>query len=158
MPDALLVTETQILTEQVEEITILSVAEQGPPGATGPIGPSGGSALTVTAGPALGGHRLVVMDGADTAQYADPTNLSHAGIVLGMTVGAVVAGQPLNVIRLGEITEPTWNWTLNQPVYLGLNGVPTQTLPPTAVFSLVVGFPITSTKLFVSIREPIVIA
>jgi hypothetical protein len=41
-------------------------------------------------------------------------------------------------------------------VYLGTNGLLTQTLPESpAVFSLIIGFPTTATTLFVAIREPI---
>jgi hypothetical protein len=129
----------------------------GPRGIQGPPGTDGGSSLAAYSNVPIGGHRFVYLDNAENAQYASNEVLANANTVLGMTAGAANAGYMINVIRSGEITEPTWNWTLNAPVFLGINGLLTQTQPESpALFSLIVGFPITATKLFVSIREPIV--
>ncbi|MDH0852359.1 hypothetical protein N5D66_30880, partial [Delftia tsuruhatensis] len=67
MTDLLIVQEVEILAEeaqdsvlveQVEEIEILAVAEQGPPGRQGPPGPAGG-ATTVRVGPLpISGHSV----------------------------------------------------------------------------------------------------
>lgn len=123
----------------------------------GPRGEPGASSLVVerTAGSALGGHRFVIIDTSGNAAYADPTDLTHFHRVVGLTTAAVIAGEPATIRILGEITEPSWNWTVGSPVYLGLAGVPTQVVPPTASFLLVVGFPVNSTTLYVKLREPI---
>ena len=167
MPDVLIDhdTETDVLVErevdvvleqsEPEEIIITEVV-QGPPGPPGPIGPSGGSALSVTAGQDIGGHRLVLLSAQGDAIYADARQLSHAEVVVGLTVFAAVQGQSIDIVRAGIVEEPSWSWVADQPVYLGLDGVPTQTLPPGALFGLVVGFPIAPTKLFMSIKPPIV--
>ena len=165
MSDVVTVEEIQILAEQTDDsvlvseqevIEVLSVAEQGPPGPRGPIGPSGGSALSVTAGQDIGGHRLVLLSAQGDAIYADARQLSHAEVVVGLTVFAAVQGQSIDIVRAGIVEEPSWSWVADQPVYLGLDGVPTQALPPGALFGLVVGFPIAPTKLFMSIKPPIV--
>ena len=132
------------------------IVTRGIPGPPGPIGPSGGSALSVTAGQDIGGHRLVLLNAQGDAIYADARQLSHAEVVVGLTVFAAVQGQSIDIVRVGIVEEPSWSWVADQPVYLGLDGVPTQTLPPGALFGLVVGFPITPTKLFMSIKPPIV--
>lgn len=132
------------------------IVTRGIPGPPGPIGPSGGSALSVTAGQDIGGHRLVLLNAQGDAIYADARQLSHAEVVVGLTVFAAVQGQSIDIVRAGIVEEPSWSWVADQPVYLGLDGVPTQTLPPGALFGLVVGFPITPTKLFMSIKPPIV--
>ena len=113
-----------------------------------------GSALTVTAGAALGGHRMVVLNGGGVAIYADCTEATHAGKVLGMTLGAIADGDSGDVLRSGEVVEPSWNWTLDAPVFLGTAGQLTQ-VQPVSGFSQIVGFPVSTTKLFVSLREPI---
>ena len=132
------------------------IVTRGIPGPPGPIGPSGGSALSVTAGQDIGGHRLVLLNAQGDAIYADARQLSHAEVVVGLTVFAAVQGQSIDIVRAGIVEEPSWSWVADQPVYLGLDGVPTQTLPPGALFGLVVGFPIAPTKLFMSIKPPIV--
>ncbi|MDP2786260.1 MAG: hypothetical protein Q8O38_16955 [Sulfurimicrobium sp.] len=156
----------EILTEQVlvfdggESILVLDdgriealdVAEQGPPGPQGIPGPTGGSALQYLAGIALGGHRMVVLDDAGLAIYADKSIPAHAGKVLGMTTGAANPGELATIQTGGEMTEPSWSWLLNQPIYLGANGLLTQT-PPVTGISLIVGFPITATKVFISIKQ-----
>jgi hypothetical protein len=89
--------------------------------------------------------------------YGSNTIATHANLVLGITVNAASAGGTLEIVRAGEISEPTWNWTLGAPIFLGTDGLMTQTAPvnPAALFSLVVAFPVTPTKIYVSIREPI---
>lgn len=152
----------EILTEQVlavdkGEIAILDVAEQGPPGPQGPQGvpgAAGGTVLQYPAGEALGGHRIVILNDAEQAIYADNTIASHASKVLGMTTGGANAGDTATIQTGGEITEPSWNWAINQPIYLGTNGLLTQTQPATG-FSLIAGFPIASDKIFIKLREPI---
>lgn len=131
----------------------------GTQGAQGPAGPSGGAAISVTAASAIGGHRIVVLDDAGAPAYASNQDINHLSKVLGMTLNAANPGDTLSIVRTGDVVEPTWNWTLNLPVFLGTNGLLTQTPPSTpALFSQVVGFPITATKMFVNIREPILLS
>ena len=123
---------------------------QGP---AGPPGADGDGAITLLASGALGGHRLVAADGAGGVTYAscdDPTDLPA---VLGMTLHAAASGAAIAIRRVGEVEESSWSWTPGQPVYLGLAGVPTQTLPPTALFGLIVGIPTSPTTLFMTPRE-----
>ena len=149
-------THTAVVVAEEPRHDIVTRGIPGPPGPIGPIGPSGGSALSVTAGQDIGGHRLVLLNAQGDAIYADARQLSHAEVVVGLTVFAAVQGQSIDIVRAGIVEEPSWSWVADQPVYLGLDGVPTQTLPPGALFGLVVGFPIAPTKLFMSIKPPIV--
>lgn len=126
-------------------------------GAPGVAGSDGGATQTAHADVAIGGHRVICVDDGLT-MYADCTQIAHALTVMGMSIAAVSAGDDVPFVRSGAVTEPSWSWTLDQPVYLGVNGTLTQVLPGNAAFSLVVGFPVTATKLFVSIREPIVLS
>lgn len=162
-------TETIVVTEtptQIVEVIqpvrdIVEVKARGPQGPKGDKGDAGDSntIVTMTAGSALGGHRIVAQSPTNnnTVVYADPANSAHANLVFGMTLNAVNSGGSVDVAVCGEFTEPTWNWTLGLPIFLSQNGTLTQTVPTSSVadFSLVVGFPITPTKMFVNIREPI---
>lgn len=162
-------TETIVVTEtptQIVEVIqpvrdIVEVKARGPQGPKGDKGDAGDSntVVTMTAGSALGGHRIVAQSPTNnnTVVYADASNSAHANLVFGMTLNAASSGGSVDVAVCGEFTEPTWNWTLGLPIFLSQNGTLTQTVPTSSVadFSLVVGFPITPTKLFVNIREPI---
>lgn len=155
--------EDVTVVAQEEVVTIVDAGFQGPAGRTGQQGipgPDGGTAYVLASDMPIGGHRVVVSEvvGSEAfARYASNLNLTHANKVLGVTVAAAGTGAPVSVVRAGEVTEPSWNWVANTPVYLGDNGMLTQTQPETpALFSLIVGFPITATKLFVSVREPII--
>lgn len=146
-----------VLTE--EQLRIVAMGQQGPAGPVGPIGPAGDLAISVTAGAALGGHRIVYLDSNYEAQYASNQVASHALIALGLTLGAASMGASVDVQRSGEVTEPSWSWTLEQPVYLGDNGQLTQTAPTSpALFQRIVGFPTAATKLFLALREPVFLA
>lgn len=117
-------------------------------------GAPGSDHLTKTAGVALGGHRMVTLDAVGEAIYADSSILAHAHKVLGMTTGAAILGAPIDILRMGEFSEPSWSWILDEPLFLGTDGLLTQT-PPVSGFSLIVAFPISATMVYVDLREPI---
>lgn len=149
---------TLVVAEEV--LTLVSEAVQGPPGVPGPKGEQGAPGGTQIERPAainLSGHRVVMLDGQGGATYASNTDQTHANRIVGMTTHAAVAGALVALSIYGEVTEPSWNWSVDQPVYLGADGFLTQTPPaaPAAKFSVVVGFPISATTLFINIGIPI---
>lgn len=144
--------------------TPLAVALDAPPpvtitaGIQGPPGPPGEGTLTLVTDRPLGGHRLVATDGAFGLAYAGCDNAGYLPAVLGMTLHAAIAGEPIALRRVGEVEESSWSWTPGHPVYLGLDGVPTQNLPAEALFGLIVGIPTSPTTLFLAPREPLFFA
>jgi hypothetical protein len=148
------ITTPEIVVVNDTEIEILEVAAQGAPGIQGIPGVSGGLTLQYIAGYALGGHRMVVLNSASAAIYADNSIPAHASKVLGITTGAASLGAMATIQTGGEMEEPAWNWVLDTPVWLSSNGLLTQFAPVTG-FSQIIGFPITATKLFINLREPI---
>ena len=159
----------QVLFLQEEVINLTSVDEttaivveglQGLPGPSGPPGrpgDPGGSLVQRQAQQALGGHRVVLMNANDRADYASNAVRNHSQRVIGLTVGAAAADETVLIQSFGELTEPSWNWVPDFPVFLGTNGLLTQAQPgfPAAKFQLVVGFPISNTTIFINLREPI---
>lgn len=131
--------------------------EQGLQGLPGAPGASGDVSFIYRAAFAISGHRIVTLDEQGKAIYASATLASHANRIVGMTTNAAAADDALNVKKFGEVTEPSWNWQLDKPVYLGADGFLTQVPPeaPAAKFSVVVGFPISATTLFINIGIPI---
>jgi hypothetical protein len=142
-----------IITEE-ETVHVLTVIEQGPQGIPGPVGSVGATILIYSAGINLSGHRMVVLDDDTMVLYADNTIPAHANKVLGMTVGAAMAGADVTIQSGGELVEPSWNWAMGIPVWLSANGLLTQVVPVSG-FSLIIGFPITATKVFIDIKVPI---
>jgi hypothetical protein len=146
--------ERQVSVVEFVDRQVIFGGEQGPSGPPGPPGPTGGEALQYQAGEALGGHRMVVLNDTGKAIYADNTVLSHANKVLGMTTGAVSMGDTATIQTGGEMTEPSWSWVLDTPIWLSSSGMLTQVAPVTG-FSLIVAFPITAIKVFINLHEPI---
>lgn len=130
------------------------IGQRGAPGEDGAPGIAGGVVVLCTAGEALGGHRVVVLNADAEAVYASNAVPDHLHKVLGLTTGAVTLGAEATVQTGGEMIEPTWAWTLDAPIFLGENGLLTQT-PPVSGFMLVVAFPVTATKIFIKLREPL---
>jgi hypothetical protein len=85
-----------------------------------------------------------VLNDIGEAIYADNTILSHANKILGMTTEATLTG---------AITDSSWSWVLNTPIWLSSSGLLTQVAPVTG-FSLIVAFPISTTKIYINLREP----
>lgn len=111
--------------------------------------------ITETAGVNLSGHRAVIQNwSTGELEYADNTNLDHMNSVLGITTQAANSGNECEVRIYGPLTEPTWDFTDNLPVFLSTNGYLTQN-KPTSGFMLQMGFPIDSTTLMVDLKKSI---
>lgn len=125
---------------------------QGDPGPPGPPGAAGSNAIFATGNAAtvLSGHRVVTPAADGTLGYASNDNLAHLAAPLWVTIGAVASGAPVDALMFGPMTEPSWSWTPG-PVYLGVNGVLTQTAPaaPAALFLAQVGVATSPTSLVV---------
>ena len=151
-----------ITVTMTEGVTLIDGALQGqigPQGVQGEKGDPGeggiGGTINRTAATILSGHRVIATDVNGEAIYADKDTPSHVGKVLGICTHAAIAGATIVIQAFGEFTEPTWNWTAGSPIYLGANGTLTQT-PPTTGFLLEVAFALTSTSIFISIKQPFV--
>jgi hypothetical protein len=157
-------TETIVIESEQETIEIITdgettsvVIDTGETGPIGPAGPAGdGSKITKIASTAIGGHRVVMASGANSAAIADKDTISHMHLVLGLTDGAVMAGNPATIVARGELVEPSWSFSVG-PVYLDNNGLMTQTAP-TSGFILKIGTAIAPTVLMIDIGAPISIS
>ena len=156
----------ELLLEQSEALEVLDLSEaaevielamQGPPGPPGLDG-SSASAPYVTfpaAGP-IGGNRAVRLT-AGLASYADASMLPDANLVLGISRAAAVNGAPVQIQTGGLMTEPSWAWTADQPVFCGANGTLTQSAP-VAGFDLILGIALSATQIHIGARMPIALA
>lgn len=114
-----------------------------------------GTVQTLTAGATVSGQRVVSSRADGTVQYASAATLSDATRQLWITLGAASIGDPVQCLAFGYVTEAGWSWT-DAPIFLGLNGVLTQTPPalPGAVFLLQVAAPDGPTALVFYPRTP----
>ena len=141
-----------LVVEREQQVVLLDVGVQGPPG---PPGAAGGAVLSLIAGAALGGHRAV-RSLAGAVIYADCETLADASLVLGITQGAAIDGAPVLVQTMGLMTEPSWSWTPDLPVFVGSAGVLTQTPPPTG-YRLIVGIATRADQIHIGLKMPIVL-
>jgi len=111
--------------------------------------------LTVNAAVPLSGHRVVTPGPDDTLDYASNVVAAHLHAPLWITQGAVTAGQPATVLAYGALTESSWVWIPGVPLFLGADGLLTQTPPvaPGALFSAQVGTATSPTSAFFD-RQP----
>ncbi len=104
----------------------------------------------------VGGQRAIVLLG-NSALHADNTNAAHFGKCVGVSCHASVAGDMVDVQVFGPMVDPGWNWTPDGPVFVGADGVLTQT-PPTSGWLQRVGLANTATKLWVDLQPAIKLA
>lgn len=117
------------VTEDVEEVRVLTIGVPGPAGETVAIPES----ITAVASTILGGHRVVQIFN-NIASYAN--NINAYDGQLGLTMGAIEAGATFKAYTTGVVTEPSWNFVKGS-VFLGNNGLLTQTMPVTGTVVLV---------------------
>ena len=131
---------------------LVEAAVQGPPG---PPGPAGANAVVVVGGAPISGHSVVALDASGYLVCADCTNAAHLGAVLGVVADAYAAGAQAVVQTDFELSHTGWTFAPG-PVFVGEAGLLTQSVPAGAVFTQVVGFALSPTRLRVSVIQPIV--
>lgn len=120
----------------------------------GDKGEPGGYTITKIANGSLAGHRVVVLNSDNTVSYASSDNADNADNVLGITAHAATSGAEI-VIQLRDIMEEaTWDWTPQNPVFLGLDGLLTQNEEMVGLFTLIMGTALTSTKILINKQVP----
>lgn len=145
---------TSVVEAPQEFVTVLETG-QGMTGPQGPQGPPGSTnASYVTAVP-ISGHMCVALDSNGAVTYASSDDLSFSGRVTGISEAAAILGASVSVKYSGLIEHNGWSWLPDQLVYLGLNGLLTQTLPPTALFVQVVGKALGPTRLLLNMQPPV---
>lgn len=111
-----------------------------------------------TASEILSGHRIVREVDITSVGYLDASVATDADTALGMTDGAAALGAPVNIIIEGDITEPSWNWTPLQPLYVTGMGLLTQTVPTAPdAFILEVGYATSATTARIHIGIPVIL-
>lgn len=112
-----------------------------------------------TASEAMSGHVLVVPTGSFTIEIADNQTYDHHFRTVWMTTHAAGAGDRVRMLTFGVFVEPSWDWIPHLPIYLGPNGLMTQTPPATpAEFSLQVAIATSPRGIFYNPKVSVVLA
>ena len=125
----------------------------GGTGPAGPPGPAGGDMLDLPASGAISGHKAICNNGG-SAVYADSTDPSTAHTLVGVSYNAAADGDTVSIVTVGPVTEVSWSWTPQQPIYIGTGGNLTQTAP-TSGYIRRIGFAETATTVFVQPSQPL---
>ena len=114
-----------------------------------------GSAIELVSVNALGGHRVVRSE-AGILRYVNQSDVNDATAVIGLTLNAVSAGGKVRIHLLGTVTESSWTWIPDQPLFVGDNGLLTQTAPSLG-FSMLVGTAISADTINFDTKVPILL-
>lgn len=124
----------------------------------GSISGEGSIHVSYEAGDAVSGHKIVRSQADGTVIHADHDDINLANDhLLGVSSNAAAAGDPVAVVTYGPLEELSWTWDTTKLLFLGSNGAIVQVQPVTG-FSAQIGFPLTTTKIFVSLQRPILLA
>jgi hypothetical protein len=104
---------------------------------------------SLVAGESISALRCITTDGNGQAVYATPDTLANA-VVIGISTTAGSSGDTITVKTTGELSDASWNWTKGA-IYLGANGVLTQTAPSGGSIVVHVAKAITATKILIDI-------
>jgi hypothetical protein len=142
----------------VAEIIVTIANGQGPAGPPGPPGSSTpGGAITKLSNGVLGGGRVLRYVDSTHVGYASADTVAHAPVLAGVSRTAVSgAEQSIELVRLGEIDDSGWTWTPGLPIYLGINGVMTQSYSAAWAFAVVIGFAVSATRIVVDFKDSII--
>ena len=123
-----------VVSAQIEIVELgvlgspIEIVELGIPGPRGPQGLAGlaGVMQTIEAATSLSGHRAVTIGGV-YADYRSALALHLAGLI----VSAALAGDEVAVVQSGFVEWPAAGLIPDLPLFLGVDGMLTQTPPLT---------------------------
>jgi len=104
---------------------------------------------SIVASTSISALRCITTDGSGLAKYATPDTLANA-VVIGISTTSGNAGETITVKTSGQLTDGSWSWTKGT-IYLGSNGVLTQTAPSNGSIVVHVAKAITATTIIIDI-------
>jgi len=108
---------------------------------------------SLTAGMSISALRCITTNGSGEAVYATPDSLANA-VVIGISTTAGNTGETITIKTSGQLSDASWNWTKGA-IYLGANGVLTQTAPSGGAIVVHVAKAITATTIIIDIDTTI---
>lgn len=130
------------------KLTAFVAGPRGPEGRSGPV------VVPAVAGQVTSGHRVMAVGADGRFVYAGSNHEDR--LPVGISLGAAAENAALQVQAGGEIVEPSWSWDVQTPVYMGVDGLLTQTPPSVGMF-VIVGKPVSPTSMIISFSEPFIV-
>lgn len=137
----------------------------GPRGLQGPTGPAGipGTAGDTTYAPKLkitkqastniSALKGVYLDTDTTCALADKSSILTS-TVIGITITSALALSDIDIVLFGEISDGSFTYAENEPLYLGTSGNITN-IPPSSGILAPIGFGLGTGSIFVKIDKTI---
>ena len=104
---------------------------------------------SIVASTSISALRCITTDGSGLAKYATPDTLANA-VVIGISTTSGNTGETITIKTSGQLSDGSWNWTKGT-IYLGSNGVLTQTAPSGGSIVVHVAKAITATTIIIDI-------
>ena len=96
-------------------------------------------------------YNRIVTSESGKLVHADKDSEPHHDLVIGMAINSGLVLDIINILVTGAITDLTWDWTPDRPLYLGNDGLMTE-VKPTEGFILQVAHTISATEIWIDIR------
>jgi hypothetical protein len=103
--------------------------------------------------------QLVKSDNSTHVSLSTSNGSFEDSEVLGLALGSANIGQFVDILIFGAVQDNSFSFTLNEPVFLGVNGLVTQSIPVllTSSHFVRIGKAIAVDELFLNIEQPIVL-
>jgi hypothetical protein len=111
--------------------------------------------LSGVAAISLSALRVVTLSDTYQLIYADSSILAHAFSVVAITKQAFSNGASASAVIRDRVSDPSWNWDIRKPIYLGQSGQLTQIFPTTG-FERQVAQALSPTDILFSAEEAII--
>lgn len=99
----------------------------------------------------------VILNAQKQLEVAKASNLTHSDSFLGLNLFSTPINLTATIRNYGLVENENWNWELNKPIFLGVNGDLTQEIDNGIVFLLHIAKPITDKSIFILQNNPIIL-
>ena len=104
----------------------------------------------------ISGFKVIRVDSSGFAKYASNDDITHNDKVIGVSTQSITDNTPVLVRTEGFMDDAGWTFTPGDPIYVGLNGSITQTVPSSG-FILNLGQALTATRILINIKTSIIL-
>lgn len=102
-------------------------------------------------------HSPVILNAQRRLEVAKASNITHSDSFLGLNLFSTPINLTATIRNYGIVTNENWDWDLNKPIFLGVNGDLTQIVDNGIVFLLHIAKPITDKSIFILQNNPILL-
>lgn len=116
-----------------------------------------GFVITAKAGTVINKSMAVYLDSNNKVQYASNLDVIKSRRTIGITNNYGNTDEDINIQTHGELNDNSFNFDIDNIIYLSDNGNITQTYNANAKVCLIIGFAINQTTIFIDIKNIIII-